>query len=80
MVAKEMHSARDFGCRQETKLNLKMKLLNQPIQKMKTRFSILNLMIFLMIIAAGAVNAKSDSHPSGFTRDWLNSLTNENGQ
>ncbi|MBX7041685.1 MAG: FG-GAP-like repeat-containing protein [Ignavibacteria bacterium] len=47
---------------------------------MKTLFNTLKLMIFLMIIIAGTANAKSDSLPLGVTRDWLNSLTNENGQ
>jgi hypothetical protein len=47
---------------------------------MKTRFSILNLMILFMIITAGTAKAKPDSLPAGVTRDWLNSLTDENGQ
>ncbi|MBX7041684.1 MAG: FG-GAP-like repeat-containing protein [Ignavibacteria bacterium] len=47
---------------------------------MKTLFNTLNLMIFLMIIITGTANAKSDSLPLGVTRDWLNSLTDENGQ
>ena len=47
---------------------------------MKTRFSILNLMIFLMIITTGTASANAESLPLGVTRDWLNSLTDENGK
>ena len=47
---------------------------------MKTCFNILNLMILIMIIAAGTASANADSLPLGVNRDWLNSLTDENGQ
>jgi hypothetical protein len=47
---------------------------------MKTLFNILNLMILIMIIAAGTASANADSLPLGVNRDWLNSLTDENGQ
>ena len=47
---------------------------------MKTRFSILNLMIFLMIITAVTASASSDSLPAGFNQAWLNSITDENGK
>ena len=47
---------------------------------MKTRFSILKLMTFIMFITAGIAGAKSDSLPLGVTDALLNSLTDENGQ